>query len=521
MPSVNQKLADALDALARLQRDGSRVFQSSQFKRLDRECLLRSGFLEDVMPGWLISSTPGATDGDTTSWFASFWEFCARYCEKRFGSAWCLSPEQSLLLHAERTTVPKQVIIHSPKGANNKITLPFGTSLYDLRQGQMPEPRELVLRDGLRLLTNAVALLRVSETFFRTNSIEARINLESIRDPSEVLSGLLEEGRSTVAGRLAAAYRHVHRPAVADEIVKTMKSAGYDVRETNPFAEPAIEIARPAIVSPIVVRLRALWAMARPIVLEEFPKPPGLPRDKRAYLKSVEDIYQADAYNSLSIEGYNVSPELIDRVRAGKWNPGHDQADRQQRDALAARGYWQAFQVVKSNVADIVRGANSGSLVRASHRDWYRELFAPCAVAGLIHMADLAGYRNNAVYLRNSRHVPPRWETVRDAMPALFELIEEETSPAVRAVVGHWLFGYIHPYPDGNGRIARFLMNAMLASGGYPWTVIRIEDRGTYLSALDIASVDSDVRPFTAFIAQSMRSTAPESVSTASVRRRR
>ena len=36
--------------------------------------------------------------------------------------------------------------------------------------------------------------------------------------------------------------------------------------------------------------------------------------------------------------------------------------------------------------------------------------------------ARLAGYRNDAVYLRTSRYVPPRWEAVRDAMPALFDL---------------------------------------------------------------------------------------------------
>ena len=70
-------------------------------------------------------------------------------------------------------------------------------------------------------------------------------------------------------------------------------------------------------------------------------------------------------------------------------------------------------------------------------------------------------------------------------MPALFDLLEQEPEPGVRAVLGHWLFGYIHPYPDGNGRMARFLMNAMLASGGYPWTVIRVEDRNAYLAALD------------------------------------
>ncbi|MGC1180910.1 MAG: Fic family protein, partial [Methyloceanibacter sp.] len=62
--------------------------------------------------------------------------------------------------------------------------------------------------------------------------------------------------------------------------------------------------------------------------------------------------------------------------------------------------------------------------------------------------------------------------------------------------------GYIHPYPDGNGRMARFLMNAMLASGGYPWTVIRVENRRKYLAALDSASIDLDIRPFARFIAE-------------------
>jgi Fic family protein len=35
-------------------------------------------------------------------------------------------------------------------------------------------------------------------------------------------------------------------------------------------------------------------------------------------------------------------------------------------------------------------------------------------------------------------------------------------------VLGDWLLGYFHPYPDGNGLVARFLLNAMLAPGGYP-----------------------------------------------------
>ena len=80
-------------------------------------------------------------------------------------------------------------------------------------------------------------------------------------------------------------------------------------------------------------------------------------------------------------------------------------------------------------------------------------------------------------------------------------LLQNEPEPSVRAVLGHWLFGYIHPYPDGNGRMARFVMNAMLASGGYPWTVIRVEDRDAYLAALEAASLNHDIEPFARFIA--------------------
>lgn len=53
---------------------------------------------------------------------------------------------------------------------------------------------------------------------------------------------------------------------------------------------------------------------------------------------------------------------------------------------------------------------------------------------------------------------------------------------------------------DGNGRIGRFLMNAMLASGGYPWTIIHVQHRQTYLTALEAASVEGNILPFVQFI---------------------
>jgi hypothetical protein len=245
-----------------------------------------------------------------------------------------------------------------------------------------------------------------------------------------------------------------------------------------------------------------MWQAMRPSVLEVFPTAPGVPRNMAQYLKAVEEVYVSDAYHSLSIEGYRVSPALIERVRSGTWNPDGNAGDRDQQDALAARGYHDAFVAVKDSVGRVLSGENPGDVADKDHSEWYRRLFGPSVTAGIIGAADLAGYRTGPVYIRRSMHVPPPRDAVRDCMPALFDLLRSEADPGVRAVLGHFIFVYVHPYMDGNGRIGRFLMNVMLASGGYPWTVIPVEKRNDYMRALESASVNQQVRPFAQLIAR-------------------
>ena len=43
-------------------------------------------------------------------------------------------------------------------------------------------------------------------------------------------------------------------------------------------------------------------------------------------------------------------------------------------------------------------------------------------------------------------------------------------------------------------------MNAMLSAGGYPWTVIPVEKRDTYMQSLEAASVGQNIKPFTEFL---------------------
>lgn len=97
-------------------------------------------------------------------------------------------------------------------------------------------------------------------------------------------------------------------------------------------------------------RIRLLWHEMRKEVIAVFPKPLGLPTDMDGYITKMEEIYTTDAYHSLSIEKYRVTPELIERVRTGAWDAKENESDRQQKDAMAARGYWQAFNAVKESI---------------------------------------------------------------------------------------------------------------------------------------------------------------------------
>jgi hypothetical protein len=379
--------------------------------------------------------------------------------------------------------------------------MPYGTSLLDVRAA-LPEEKDIEEKDGLRLFSLPAALIASSPAFLERNPTDARAAVATIRDASEILKRLLEGGHSKIAGRLAGAFRNIGRDRIADDIMKTMRAAGYDVRERDPFGSRMNLVPPRRDASPYAARLRLMWQQMRSPVIKRFPASPGAPNDTDAYLKHVREVYVTDAYHSLSIEGYRVTPALIQRVRRGAWNPDANEQDRERRNALAARGYWLAFQAVQKSLRRVLRGENPGVVADEDHSAWYREMFAPSVTAGLLRPADLAGYRNAPVYIRRSTHVPPSSAAVRDAMPVFFELLTQETEPSVRVVLGHFVFVYIHPYMDGNGRVGRFLMNVMLAAGGYPWTVAPLERRDAYMAALEEASVRQNIVPFADFLGQ-------------------
>jgi hypothetical protein len=499
MAAPSEKLAESLSALKSLQDEGIVAIRTRQLTRTHRQRLQKAGFIREVMKGWYTPARPDEPAGESTQWYASFWAFCTDYLNDRFGEDWCLSPEQSLSLHMGDWTVPKQLLVRSPKGGNKPTLLLFGTSVFDIRL-ELPPAGDIEVRSGLRVVNLPAALIGCAPSQFADHPNDLRAALAMIPDGTDILRRLLGSGRSVVAGRLAGAFRNIGRDEIADRILRAMRAAGYSVHEADPFNEKPAVVFAARETSPYVNRLTLLWASMRGRIPQAFPASPGMQKDAAIYLQKVDDLYTADAYHSLSIEGYRVGAELIERVRSGNWNPDNDHNDRQNRDALAARGYWQAFQSVKKSLESILGGENPGVVVSRDYDEWYRQLFAPGVTAGIVKSADLAGFRNGPVCIRRSMHVPPSYEAVRELMPLFFELLKAETEPAARVVLGHFVFVYIHPYSDGNGRMGRFLMNAMMAAGGYPWTIVPVERRAEYMAALERASVDQDITLFAEFL---------------------
>lgn len=496
------KLAASLEILRDLQETYGKVIRTDQLSRTHRERLVKNRFLQKINKQWYVISNPNMREGDTTIWYTSFWEFCKRYLEDRYGEDYCLTPEQSILLHAGRTTIPEQLIVRAPNAPNLTIPLLHDTSLYILKSN-ITENTEIEQTTQLRVMSKEEAVIHMSPVMYSQNPIEVRTVLADISNPAKLLRVLLEGSHSVIAGRLVGAFRNIGNDKIARDIKRTMETADYKIRVTDPFdgASPKSIDLRP--VDSYVNRIKLMWESMRPTIIDLFPEPPRA-TSPETYLKSMDEIFITDAYHSLSIENYRVSAELINKVRAGEWNLNNEE-DRQHKDALAARGYWQAFQSVKGSVAQLYEGTNSGVIFDRDHGDWYLQLFQPSVTAGILQIGDLAGYRNNQVYISNSMHVPIRSHSVNDTMNALVALLQQEEHASVRSVLGHFLFVYIHPYVDGNGRIGRFLLNLMLASGGYPWTVIPIERRDEYMNALEAASVKNNIEPFARLVADLVR----------------
>jgi Fic family protein len=84
------------------------------------------------------------------------------------------------------------------------------------------------------------------------------------------------------------------------------------------------------------------------------------------------------------------------------------------------------------------------------------------------------------------------------------ETDKNERHPLILAATFHYQFVTIHPFDDGNGRMARLLMNLILMQAGFPPVVIPLDAKNEYLHALEQADADNALTSFIDLIGQSL-----------------
>lgn len=113
-------------------------------------------------------------------------------------------------------------------------------------------------------------------------------------------------------------------------------------------------------------------------------------------------------------------------------------------------------------------------------------------------------YRPVNVYIRGSTHEFPEPEQVPRLMKELLEWYHNNDPlmhPVELASKFHTRFTSIHPFADGNGRMARLLMNYILQQHTFPFTNIPLRRRQTYMRTQAAANTGNH-KPFVKFLAQ-------------------
>ncbi len=479
------------------------IVHSKNIKDKAQALLVKHGYLKRIIKGWYLFDGDLSTQkaGESALWYESIWTFIGQYLSSRFDDNYWLNPEASLDIHTDNNSMPAQIVVFVEDGTEDVTKLPNNMGLMITRGKTKPDG--LIEYKGVTVYPLEKALVNSTPTSFRNNPVSMQVALKNANF-EKVVEALLESKNAASAGRLIGAYNALGMRAESKKLETIIMGLFGKIKIIDPFVVQPVTLDNERNEAPSARRIRIMWQEMRQDIIDGFAGYESefdfFSRPLEQTLGMINELYVHDAYNSLSIEGYIVTPELIEKVSKGSWSPDTIEKDNDAKNALAARGYYDAFNSVKETLTLAYGKEDINYLIDVGLTQWYTSLFKPCVTVGLISEIDFAGFRKGPIYIRKSRHVPPASEQLMDCMTALKECISEEDSFVVKAILGHLFFGYIHPFFDGNGRTARFLMNFLFILGGYKWVVIKLETKSLYLDALESASVGKNITPFVEFI---------------------
>lgn len=188
-------------------------------------------------------------------------------------------------------------------------------------------------------------------------------------------------------------------------------------------------------------------------------------------LSNLEHYYDVEiTYASNAIEGNTLSPvETTLVIEQGVTISG-----KPLKDHLEALDHYDAMRYMRTLAAE------RASLTESDVRNLHKLVMQRSRPEMAGRYADLPRY----VRTETGRHEFPSPAEVPPLMSNFARWLATASDTPETAFEAHRRLVDIHPFNDGNGRIARLLMNLILIRGGYPPIAVRPEDRLAYVQAL-------------------------------------
>ncbi len=210
-----------------------------------------------------------------------------------------------------------------------------------------------------------------------------------------------------------------------------------------------------------------------------------LPHETLAQIKEYYKIgltYSSNALEGNSLDLVETKVVLEDGITIG---------GRPVKDHLEALGHADAF----NRLLELAQGETfSENDIKELHHLFYNK----------IDEGNAGKYRTRQVVVTGSQVEFPKPDELDEKMSnfaAQMLQMKKDLHPVEFAAMVHVVFVNIHPFIDGNGRVARLLMNLALLQAGYNITIIPPVMRSDYIRALQHSN-KGVFEPFVDFIAE-------------------
>lgn len=191
------------------------------------------------------------------------------------------------------------------------------------------------------------------------------------------------------------------------------------------------------------------------------------------------DFISEFVYNTLSLEGRSVSLDEVNKVLSGE----KVEEKHQLLIINSLNGINYILQLLESDA----------TFDENKLKDLHEIIMNNISFGGL--------YRNVDISIKGSNHTPPSYIKVYDRMKKYFDTISDESGDSLeRVAFSHLQLAKIHPFLDGNGRLARLVLLYELLLNGYKPVIIKEQEREAYFNMLEEFKVNKNITPFIEFL---------------------